>query len=149
MLPDELKLQLVDDWDKVARNGKVRPRPLHHSCTPRANKPGMLQIAKLRREVTIATVLKDFVTHIEPLGPRAASVASEVASGLKVRSVCRCSCAIPVHYVDWQGATPTTTSSSAQVYFNVHCGSTLLYDIERRQYKELREEFPDLDLTDA
>eukprot|EP00038_Savillea_parva_P010043 m.187496 g.187496 ORF g.187496 m.187496 type:complete len:293 (+) comp17105_c0_seq1:36-914(+) len=97
VLPDELKLLLVDDWDKVSRQSMV---------------------TKLQRDITISKVLADFLKQAETLGPRAASVAAEVTSGLKV-------------------------------YFNTYCGTALLYEVERQQFKDFKEEFPDVDLTEA
>ena len=37
----------------------------------------------------------------------------------------------------------------AQVYFNTYCGTALLYEVERQQFKDFKEEFPDIDLTEA
>jgi hypothetical protein len=76
------------------------------------------QVTQLRRDLTISSVLANFVSQVDPLGPRAASIAAEVVSGIKV-------------------------------YFNTHCGASLLYDIEQPQLAELKKDHPDVDLCDV
>eukprot|EP00040_Diaphanoeca_grandis_P020922 m.111261 g.111261 ORF g.111261 m.111261 type:complete len:302 (-) comp28107_c5_seq1:347-1252(-) len=63
VIPDDLKLALVDDWNLITRQSKI---------------------VKLPRSPTINQVLSNYCTFIATQGPKASGVAREVTSGIKL-----------------------------------------------------------------
>lgn len=110
IVPEALKIKLVDDWEAVTKNGQVciSQFPLHRL---NANLAPASQLVTLPRDPTVEQLLQEFATYVKNLPkppPRAAAVLPTVISGLRL-------------------------------YFDRAIGTNLLYRFERPQYMEQRK----------
>ena len=116
IVPEILKVKLVDDWEAVTKNGQVCTVP--HPPNTYISEQNLLitlntQLVTLPRTPTVETFLHEFAAHVKSLPkppPRASAVLPTVVSGLRL-------------------------------YFDRAIGTNLLYRFERPQYAEIRKKY--------
>ena len=114
IVPEILKVKLVDDWEAVTKNGQVCTIPTQPN-TYNSEQTLLIthntQLVTLPRTPTVESFLHEFAAHVKSLPkppPRASAVLPTVVSGLRL-------------------------------YFDRAIGTNLLYRFERPQYMAQRK----------
>jgi mortality factor 4-like protein 1 len=145
MVPDQLKVLLVDDWEAVTKNNQVRLYiyilsyltfwPLSAAAPP--SRPLSRQLVTLPRSPTVVEILEEFKQHVLNTSlPKYFHISdSRFIIWLALLFA-------PVRFSlrDPQVVLPTIISG-LQVYFDKALGSNLLYRFERPQYAEIRKRY--------
>lgn len=89
VIPDDLKMKLVDDWTAVTRHNKVRRRPAGPLSggvvgLPLTRRRGPPQLVALPCTPSVNTILDAYLQQVTEKGGKGAGLLSEIVSGLKV-----------------------------------------------------------------
>ena len=120
-IPDQLKVQLVDDWEAVTKNMQVSTLPLRCALAPVLTPP--LQLVKLPREPSVDVILAEWNKFHQNEEPETRRCGRLLALSL-------------VAGADHQPLSRLTAEVAAglRLYFNKALGNNLLYRFEREQY---------------
>ena len=165
-IPDELKPWLVDDWDYINRQKKVRNLKRcilffqqHFTVSPNTHfiPISQLQLANLPSKVPVDTILEDYIKHKS--SNRTTTPSKYVVILLLLLAKC-----VPtityilcvyllnqveklffyffslIHIFSFRESAIQEVMAGLKEYFNVTLGSSLLYKFERLQYADVSHE---------